>query len=330
TALFSLDEYWALEETERLVLAFAAVFHDIGKITATKIEDGKIVSPNHAKKGAHLTRELLWRVFGFSGEKEDQQTREAVVGLVYHHAFPPLAVAESHPTKTMLKIAALGELAPAFSLRLLYLLALSDLKGRVCQDADLYHEQIEYFRSVAQEAECFTSPYPFPSPFARRAYFCGKSNTPDQIPYNPTWGEVVMLSALPGSGKDTYIKKHFPDLEMISLDDIRQKLGISPKDEQGKVIAHAKERAKALLRQKTPFIYNATNLTREVRGKQIALFERYGASVRVVFLECEWEEELRRNRSRKAEVPEGAIMRMLSKLEIPECWECQQVEWLIH
>ena len=147
----------------------------------------------------------------------------------------------------------------------------------------------------------------------------------DQELFDDTWGKVILLSGLPGTGKDTWIRENYPNLPVISLDEIRKELGISPTDNQGRVISEGHERARALLRQKTPFIWNATNISSQIRSTQIALFEQYGASVTTVFLETEWEEGLRRNSERRAAVPPAVIERLLSKLEMPESFECTSV-----
>ena len=93
------------------------------------------------------------------------------------------------------------------------------------------------------------------------------------------------------------------------------------------MIAAGYEAAKELLRKKQPFIWNATNITSKMRGALISLFEDYGASVKTVFLETEWEEQLRRNAEREACVPVSAIERMLGKLELPERFESERVVW---
>ena len=84
---------------------------------------------------------------------------------------------------------------------------------------------------------------------------------------------------------------------------------------------------KTLLRKKRPFVWNATNVTADLRQRQVQLFTSYHASVRIVYLETEWNEELRRNKHRAAAVPEDAILRMLAKLTPPEPFEAHRVEW---
>lgn len=170
-------------------------------------------------------------------------------------------------------------------------------------------------------------PYPFRSAHTQRVLLRGGSVWRDQALYDDTWGEVILMCGLPGTGKDAWIRAHHPDLPVVSLDDLRQELETEPTDNQGRVVQAARERAKALLREKRPFVWNATSLT-SLRAQQIDLFEQYHARVRVVYLETAWEENLRRNGSRPDAVPEDVIDRMLARLEPPERFEAQAVEWI--
>jgi len=115
---------------------------------------------------------------------------------------------------------------------------------------------------------------------------------------------------------------------MISLDAIRQELGILPTENQGPVAEEAQKRAKQLLRQKTPFVWNATNITPATRQKLVGLFTDYGAAVEILYLETESRERQRRNLSRPRPVPEQVVARMLSQLTPPEAKEAPTVRWL--
>ena len=77
-----------------------------------------------------------------------------------------------------------------------------------------------------------------------------------------------------------------------------------------------------------PFVWNATNITKDTRQKQIGLFERYGARVRVVYLETDWNTQKERNCSREAEVPMQAVEKMLGKTVLPTTEEAHKVEWI--
>ena len=145
--------------------------------------------------------------------------------------------------------------------------------------------------------------------------------------YDDTWGEVILLSGLPGTGKDTWIKENCPQLPMISLDEIRKEWKISPTENQSKVVEIARERTRALLRQKQSFVWNATNVSPMVRAKQINLFAQYHAATRIVYLETGWEEQLRRNAGRPEAVPQQAVCQMLENLVPPEAKEAHRVQW---
>ena len=326
-ALLREPAYGDGSDEEKTALFLAALFHDIGKIRCTRMEDGVWISPNHARNGSVQTREILWRELGFCGGEELQRLRETVCQLVRYHSFPPFVMTDADPERKMLKIASAGALAKGFSVAALCALERADILGRISPDTEESLEKIAYCQMLAEELGCLHTPFAFTDDFSQRAYFKEKTDWKDQSLFNDSWGEVVMLSGLPGTGKDTWIAQNLPDLPMISLDEIRQKLRIAPTDNQGRVIAEAYETAKGYLRKKQPFVWNATNITAKTRGWQISLFEDYGASVHTVFLETEWNEQLRRNAGRAAEVPVHAVERMLSKLEIPERFECECVTW---
>ena len=63
------------------------------------------------------------------------------------------------------------------------------------------------------------------------------------------------------------------------------------------------------------------------RVRLIDLFESYGASVRIVYLETDLETQLRRNAGREDKVPEKTLDAFLRKLSVPEVHEARKVEW---
>lgn len=138
---------------------------------------------------------------------------------------------------------------------------------------------------------------------------------------------MIMLSGLPGTGKDTWVQNNHPDLPMVSLDEIRKAKRIRQEDNQGIIIQAAQEQAREYLRKKQPFIWNATNLTKEARQKLIGLFERYGAGVRIVYLETAWNSRIERNSGRNNAVPESVVGKMLEKTILPTPEEAQTVIW---
>ncbi len=328
-AMTTLPEYLEADETTRKALYLAAVYHDIGKARTTCQKDDRWAAPSHARVSAQMARQMLWLEQGLCGTKEMQQLRETVCGLVRYHSLPLHAIDEPDGKLRLLRFAANGSLASRLTVKNLCTLAKADILGRICPDQQELLEKVALCQELAREAGCYESPYPFPDTHTRFAVLSGKDVPVDYPLYDDTWGEVILMSGLPGTGKDTWIRENCADLPMISLDDIRRDMKILPTDNQSKVLEFARACAKEYLRKKQPFVWNATNLSPMVRGRQTSLFADYGASVRIVYLETDWAEQLRRNRNRPDAVPERAVCKMLDTLMPPEIHESQRVDWLI-
>lgn len=328
--LVKLDAFCMLSEDQQQAVFLAALLHDIGKVPTTRWEDDKWTSPNHTLVGSKMARQFLW-LLGFCGTPEKQQFRETVCNLIRYHSFPPHAIDDPDGKRKLIAIAANGRTCPMFTIELLCVLCEADALGRVCLDEkDRIHmaEQVQLCREFAKESGCYDAPYPFPSAHTQFSYLGRKDIAPEVELYDDTWGEVILMSGLPGTGKDTWIKEYYPDLPMISLDEIRKEMKISPADNQSKVLDTARERARELLRKKQPFVWNATNLSPMVRAKQIKLFTQYHASTRIVYLETDWNEQLCRNAGRADAVPEQAICNMMEELILPEAKEATCVQWI--
>jgi len=320
--------FHALDMRRKTELFLAAVLHDIGKVRTTRLEDGNWVAPHHAFAGSQIAREFLWRDCGLCGELERICFRETVCALIRHHMVPVHLMDQEDAERKVREVAAVGELASDFSWELLCMLAEADVRGRVADDIDEGLARVELARLMAEDTKCLYEPCRFAGSFTKRAYLSGRNVQPDQALYDDSWGEVIILSGLPGTGKDTWLREKYPEFPVVSLDAIRAELRIKPTDNQGQIIQLAQERARDLLRKKQPFIWNATDLTRDTRQKLIALFEQYGARVRIAYLETSWNTRISRNRSRPDAVPEAAVNRMLGKTVLPMPDEAQAVEWL--
>jgi len=324
--LINLNEYQELNKEQQLELFLASLFHDIGKTVTTKIEDGKIISPHHGVTGSLMVREYLYTDFKLGGNTNLQRIRETICLLIKYHSFP-LYIYDDE--KKIIKLSLNQELTKDFNIKMLCLLSKADILGRIGPDKDTNIDKIEYCILKAKELNCYETAFKFKNNHTKIKYLNSNHIWHYQELYDDSNMEVILLSGLPGTGKDTYIKKHFPHLPVISLDDLREELKVNPEDEQGTIYNLAKEKAKEYLRNKQPFIWNATNLTNLIRQKQIKLFHDYYARVRIIYLETSYEEVLIRNSSRSRIVPEVVINKMLRNLNIPENDEAEIVEWII-
>lgn len=327
-ALKNLPDYQQLNDAQKHILTIAALLHDVGKVPTTTLNVGECKAPHHSSTGSRIARELLWKEYGMCGEPELMKIREAICLLIRYHSFPPHAIDLEDAWLRLHKIASNGLLVPDFTIRMLCILCKADMLGRKCNDQQQMLEQISLCEELASEEGCLDGCYPFKTDVVRRACLSGQDVWKEQELYDESWGEVIMLSGLPGTGKDTWINTNLPNLPMISLDNIRREHRISPKAEQGFVANLAREQAKEYLRKHQPFVWNATNITTQMRESLINLFEAYKARVRIVYLETTWNNQRERNSQREHAIPNNVLENMLGKLVLPEACEARTVEWI--
>lgn len=104
-------------------------------------------------------------------------------------------------------------------------------------------------------------------------------------------------------------------------------LGLVHGCNDGRAVHFATDKARALLRQQAPFVWNATHLSRQMRAKTLDLLLAYHARATVVYLEQPEEVLLRRNRLRDSTLPNAAIGRMLHRWEVVLPSEAHEVRY---
>ena len=131
-----------------------------------------------------------------------------------------------------------------FSIEYLRMLAQADALERVVPDPDKQLEKIALCHQEAQRAGCLLSPGAFADDYTQRAYFKSRNVWYAQSPFNDTLRKVVLLCGLPGAGKDMWIWANKPRLSVVSPDELRRKMCVSPAEKPGCVAQAAKELAR--------------------------------------------------------------------------------------
>lgn len=207
-ALETDAEFQQLELQQQEILWAAALLHDVEKFSTTITEpNGKITSNGHARKGALTTRQILYRDI-----PTPFALREQIVGLVRHHGLPIWVFEKPNPLKALIKA------SMEVNTQWLALLARADMRGRICADQEEMLYRIDCFEAFCQENNCWGSFRNFASNQAKMYYMQHDDAYLDYIPFDEPVVEVVLMSGLPGAGKDTFIKKNYPGLPVVSLD----------------------------------------------------------------------------------------------------------------
>lgn len=342
--VYEIIEKHSLKKESAKILILAALFHDYGKPLSTKpIEikgEEKIGAPNHEEIGAS---KLLFKNPPLETSQEDWMR---VIELVAYHHLPKLLVVKDMGKNEYCKLTRRVK-----NIDLLYFLEVADMKGRTCNDKEKQLEILEIFKMFCHEYDVWDK-----DPYAHNLQMV-KDKFPNQI--HPEWiasqmasrfedGQIhmleeelsrayqykdaqchlVMMCSLPGSGKSTYVKKHFPNYYIISLDEIREEVAksraIQKFDDEVVRIAHA--RLKDALRERKNIIWDATNFRKDFRSKIAQLGYNYKAFVEIVFISKPLEVILRQNKGREHVVPMNAMNNMIESFQRPDIDECHELK----
>lgn len=316
-----VDDYNSLSEQEQEVVWAAALLHDVEK-RSTTVDEGNnlITSKGHARKGEYSVRSILFR-----DEPTPFIIREQITSLVRYHGLPIWLLEKPNPEKKVAEV----------SLRLntmhLGILAEADVLGRLSKDTREMVDRVNLFRQFCKETDCWQKPRTFATAHSRYHYFNTEDSYIDYVPFDDFRSNVILLSGLPGMGKDYYIRSLNLDIPIISLDDIRRKHKISPTDSKrnGWIVQEAKEQARVYLRSGQNFIWNATNITQLMRKQLVDLFVSYKAYVNIVYIEKPYKEWKEQNKNRDFPVPNAVLDKMLNKLDVPQLPEAHAINYAV-
>lgn len=309
--LLNFPEYEKLSSKEQYILLMTAIMHDIGKPLCTQTaENGRIIAPRHARLSEKMARQLLWNL--------DFDLRETICAYVRWHGWPLWGYQKYNPNANVIKTSL------SVNNHHLGLFAKADVLGRIGEDLDDLQDRIDDFQLLCEEFDCWEQPFQFHNEHSQFRFFYKNDEYPAQL-YDDTEFTVYILSGLPGSGKDTYAAQL--DLPMISLDDIRAllKIKFTDKKGQGKVAQHAYTLAKRYAAKKQSFVWNSTNLTKDMRARIIHSLSVYNPRFEIIYLETSYENTLKRRRETiKRQKLEG----MFRILEMPQRSEAHKVTYI--
>lgn len=107
---------------EKLMLIYAALCHDLGKVSTTEENEGSLTSYGHAQEGVQLAKKMLRRI------THNTELIESVLKLVRYHMEPIQLVVQKSKLSAYKRLA--NKLAPQATMQMLAKLALADKRGR--------------------------------------------------------------------------------------------------------------------------------------------------------------------------------------------------------
>ncbi|PYE49937.1 AAA family ATPase [Deinococcus yavapaiensis] len=334
---YELAEREGLGPRERFVLVLSAALHDLGKplTTRTTLDDAgraRVVSPRHADRGRSY---LAYRLPEL-GLPYD--VVHAVMGLVGHH----------HDLGRTLDVgteSAYRRLARLADVRLLYLLEVADVRGRVAADRASKLEDLELFKLGAQEVGVWRGEDPYAAwsevidaqlrgfPSEYRDFVFGQGvldfeagviSTPHEAiargyAARSGFARLVVTCGPSGAGKSAWVAETLEDFDIVSLDVLREELAGKRADQSfnGRVLQEAKERLRIALRAKRAVVWDATNTRRDFRGIPLRLGFEYGASTTLAVFQPPLDTIFERNPARAHAVPARVVASQVENAEFP-------------
>lgn len=313
-----------LSDDDKFCLVMGALLHDIAKPLTTKESERNgricIIAPVHEYLGVSY---LFHKIQNLNISKENIMK---IIGLIGYHQVPKLLVIKDKNKWNYMN------LSNKARMDLLYFLEVADIKGRFCPDKKEQLEYLDLFKLYSEEFNCFDKSYtPFISEnqYVQRKGFKALINGDITMPeeaeakfykHKDNYAEVSVLCGLSGVGKSTYIKNNFKEHFIISLDDIRQKIGKNRQDHsnEGEVVRKAKIDLKTALNAKKKIVYDATNLRRDFRDKIIGLSSDYHALTEVVLLTDTLSNIYKRDNDREYSVGKKVLDYQHTRFEYPE------------
>ena len=314
-------EYQALPYARRGILRLAAWLHDIAKPVTTELEWDETEQRQRVRQPKHSVYGAQWAYQALLNARLPMADIRDVVALVRWHQ-RPLFIHDSDPHCAQRRIIEFSLEAGHGNWNELMILCRADQRGRVSANKQQSLEALDYMEMMI-EAENMNigvdlkqQSWPFPNDLSRLTYLRSSDASPFGALYDLAYPKMILMSGLPGSGKDTFIDQHFHGLPTVCMDDLRAKNGVSWDDNQGTIVQMAYEAAREHFRQGETFVWNATSISRFTRQKICTLARDYHVEVHAYSIDIPTAVAQRRNASRDTRaVPSKWIDRYAEKRE---------------
>ena len=319
-----------LDDTDREVLYWAALLHDIGKPVVTQWVNGRLTAKGHERAGVPIARDIL-----LNQPEITTRQRQRILDLVRLHHIP---------LKWGMRKARLSEykrLATATDLRLMGIFSLFDIMGRVCINKPETLEMISHFNEVIvsrirDEIGAFES---LQEQYQKAGYQKKNAlwhalkydddrllekvlhhNNPETIPPK---SQCVITIGAPRSGKTEYVQAHYPDHHYFDLEAYKVRQGHSDENEYALDI---KTFMSAFLRQHRNIVIDGCNLNPDTRRRIGDCARDFHAELHYLYFERSLDHLLETNAHTAQPLASDRIRAAHNTLDIPHPWEAHSLQ----
>jgi putative nucleotidyltransferase with HDIG domain len=313
---------------KRQNIYLGTLMHDLGKPDATFMKGDKLVAYNHETIGVPYAREFLRKYFPEFGFGR----REWIISLVEYHMRAREIAKEA-------KLAPLRRFSLDVDTSEMYWVAMADSLGRtVPPGGDLKMEWSPLYLKRMQEEGIYGKQYEIPDNadlnqfeyknLLWKVLFGNRSDSDPKVrqdvhnlmkkPF-----QIIITAGAPGSGKTTYRKTLYPDIQTICMDDERERLCGTAHDQtrNQEVFDNCYGRLRKALLAKENVIWDSTSADRKMRRRIIDLARCQGALIEFVYFDIPLEILQARNAARDRVTPPRVVESFYRRLAAPKPYE---------
>lgn len=319
--VYKIIDNHKLSKDDQVILILSALLHDIAKPSTTIKEFSErenricIKATKHEIIGRdYLTYRLL--ELGIN-----EYVYKNVISLVAYHNIPKMLVIRNKDRSEYIHHMQMVDY------KLMYLLEVADIKGRICNDTEQQLQYLEEYKMFCEEYhQEITDSYNdvVGTYLITKNELYSLDEAESKLWNHKEHSNVTVLCGIPGSGKSSNAKG-----KVISLDEIRTEIGDTNYKKSAEVLLIAKERLKECLRNKEDVTYDATNYRKDFRKKIFDLCHAYHARVTVHLVLKTVSACLRDNKDRPNPVDDDYIMHQAARFEYPEYGEYHDMKLTI-
>lgn len=310
-----------LSKDDQVSLILSALLHDISKPTTTYAEYVERENRVCVKATKHEIIGRDYLSYKLLNLGINEYVYDKVINLVAYHNVPKMLVIRNKSRSEYIKHLQMVDY------KLMYLLEVADIKGRICHDTESQLQYLEEYKMFCEEYELNIS-NSYNDVIGTYLMSTNELHSLDEAEHK-LWNykkhsNVTVLCGIPSSGKSSHAKG-----TIISLDEIRKEVGDTNYKKTSEVLTIAKERLKECLRNKEDVTYDATNYRKDFRKKLFDLCHAYHARVTIHLVLKPLSACIKDNKDRPNAIDEDYIRYQCDRFEYPEYGEYHDMNMTI-